>query len=122
MLQCLFPHHFASLCANHQVAYRKALTWLGHSSSEILDLYYHLHDADSQAAMKSLADDTSNTIELIEETGGSAESAQDGSEGTLRATGQSRIDKTLQLPEVRELVECFADETERAGFEPTVRA
>ncbi len=53
-----FRHHFASLCANHQVAYRKALVWLGHSSSEILDLYYHLTDADSQAAMLALANDT----------------------------------------------------------------
>ena len=35
---------FASLCANHRVAHRKALAWLGHSSSEMLDLYYHLHD------------------------------------------------------------------------------
>ena len=25
----------------------KALTWLGHSSSEMLELYYHLHDNDS---------------------------------------------------------------------------
>ena len=49
-------HHFASLCANHSVAYRKALAWLGHSSSDILDLYYHLHDDESEAAMRSLAD------------------------------------------------------------------
>jgi site-specific recombinase XerD len=50
-----FRHHFASLCANHRVAYRKALAWLGHSSSEMLDLYYHLHDEDSQQAMQALA-------------------------------------------------------------------
>lgn len=50
-------HHFASLCANHHVAYRKALSWLGHSSSDILDLYYHLHDDESEAAMRSLAAD-----------------------------------------------------------------
>jgi integrase len=37
-----FRHHFASLCANRQVAYRKALSWLGHSDSSILQLYYHL--------------------------------------------------------------------------------
>ncbi len=43
-----------------QVAHRKALAWLGHSSSEILDPYYHLHDADSQSAMQSLANDTFN--------------------------------------------------------------
>lgn len=53
-----FRHHFASLCANHQVAYRKALSWLGHSSSDILELYYHLTDSDSQESMKILAADT----------------------------------------------------------------
>ena len=37
-----FRHHFASLCANHHIAYRKALAWFGHSSSQMLDLYYHL--------------------------------------------------------------------------------
>jgi integrase len=51
-----FRHHFASLCANHNVAYRKALAWLGHSSSEMLDLYYHLHDEDSRNAMIALAE------------------------------------------------------------------
>lgn len=50
-----FRHHFASLCANHHVAYRKALAWLGHSSSDILELYYHLHDDESEAAMRALA-------------------------------------------------------------------
>jgi len=50
-----FRHHFASLCANHHVAYRKALAWLGHRSSDILDLYYHLHDDDSRRAMQALA-------------------------------------------------------------------
>lgn len=51
-----FRHFFGSLCANHNVAYRKALTWLGHSSSDILELYYHLHDEESEAAMRALAD------------------------------------------------------------------
>ncbi len=32
-----------------------ALAWLGHSSSDILDLYYHLHDDDTQQAMQALA-------------------------------------------------------------------
>ena len=45
------------MCANHQVAYKKALAWLGHSSSNILDLYYHLHDAESEAAMQAMAKD-----------------------------------------------------------------
>ena len=70
-----FRHHFASLCANHQVAHRKALAWLGHSSSEILGLYYHLHDADSQAAMKSLAEDTFSTSQLTGKVDASTERA-----------------------------------------------
>ncbi|MCX5633165.1 MAG: hypothetical protein NTW93_05795 [Phycisphaerae bacterium] len=37
------------------MAYRKALAWLGHSSSQMLDLYYHLRDEDSQQAMAALA-------------------------------------------------------------------
>lgn len=49
-------HHFASMCANSSVPYRLALAWMGHSSSEILDLYYHLSDAESVAAMKRLAE------------------------------------------------------------------
>ncbi len=50
-----FRHHFASICANHGVAHRKALAWLGHSNSEMLDLYYHLHDDDSLQTMAELA-------------------------------------------------------------------
>jgi CRISPR/Cas system-associated endoribonuclease Cas2 len=41
-------------------------------------------------------------------------------EGNLRANGQSKIEKTLQVPEVQELVACLSDVTERAGFEPAV--
>jgi len=50
-----FRHYFASTVANSSVPYRMALAWLGHSSSDILDHYYHLHDAESEAAMRSLA-------------------------------------------------------------------
>ncbi len=106
-----FRHHFASMCANHGVAHRKALAWLGHSSSDMLDLYYHLHDADSQAAMRSLADDT-----LVKSQGTGV-----GFEGNLRATGQSTIEKTPQALDVRELVDALCGQTERAGFEPAVR-
>jgi integrase len=108
-----FRHHFASLCTNHNVAYRKALAWLGHSSSQMLDLYYHLHDEDSQQAMMALA--KSNAIEISDDTKPST------FEGNLGAIGQSKIEKTLQVPEVQELVECLSDITERAGFEPAVR-
>ena len=38
----------------------------------------------------------------------------------LRATGQSKIEKTLQVPQVKELVTTMSQITERAGFEPAV--
>ncbi|MCD4830522.1 MAG: tyrosine-type recombinase/integrase [Anaerohalosphaeraceae bacterium] len=60
-----FRHHFASMCANHGVAHRKALAWLGHSSSEMLDLYYHLHDDDSQKTMMELANSTTAIIPTV---------------------------------------------------------
>jgi len=104
-----FRHHFASLCANNEVAQRKALAWLGHSSSEMLDLYYHLHDEDSQNAMAELAKSDSFEGEEIP------------SEGNLRATGESKIVKALQVPEIKELMECLINTTEKAGFEPAVR-
>jgi len=114
-----FRHHFASLCANHHVAYRKALAWLGHSSSEILDLYYHLHDADSQAAMQALAMDT--RPELTNKVAAVAENAEGESEGALRATGESRIEKRSQEELEQELVSVLDKITERVGFEPTVQ-
>ena len=107
-----FRHHFASLCANHHVAYRKALAWLGHSSSQMLDLYYHLHDEDSRQAMMALAEAGESREKEVARCS--------PFEGNLRATGQSRIEKTLQVPEVRELVTCLSDMAERPGFEPGV--
>jgi len=108
-----FRHHFASLCANHQVAYRKTLAWLGHSSSQMLDLYYHLHDEDSRQAMLALA----HTAEKPATTGSGSARPED----ILRTMDQSTIEKTLQAPEVQELVACLAEETERPGFEPGIR-
>jgi len=105
-----FRHHFASLCANHQVAYRKALAWLGHSSSEMLDLYYHLHDDDSHQAMQALADSTQVRLK-----NGDSDA---GVEDHLRTTGQSTIEKLSQVLEFQELTDCLAEGTERAGFEP----
>jgi len=72
-----FRHHFASLCANNNVAYRKALTWLGHSSSQMLELYYHLHDEDRQRAIAALAGNEFPSIPRLDST----------AEGNLRATG-----------------------------------
>jgi len=108
-----FRHHFASLCANHNVAYRKALACLGHSSSQMLDLYYHLYDEDSEQAMLALAN--SSVI------GGCFGSLDSTYEGNLRANGQYKIEKTLQVPQVQELVTTLSNITERAGFEPAVR-
>ena len=102
-------HHFASLCANNRVAHRKALVWLGHNSSDMLDLYYHLHDEDSLQAMQALAD------EAADRDGG-----EEPSEGNLRATEQSAIEKTPQALETDELVAALDAVTERAGFEPAV--
>ena len=74
------------------------------------DLYYHLHDEDSRQAMMALA-----------QVGDEAESNQGNTlppEATLRATGQSTIEKTSEVPEVQELVGCLNELAERAGFEP----
>ncbi len=106
-----FRHHFASLCANHAVAYRKALAWLGHSSSEILDLYYHLNDADSQAAMRSLADDGFEP---------SPPAPLPPVEGNLRAKGQSIIETDSEVSFDQAFTELLDREAERAGFEPAV--
>jgi integrase len=108
-----FRHYFASLCANHNIAYRKALAWLGHSSSQMLDLYYHLNDDESQQAMVALA----NSYVV----GGHFGSQYSPFEGNLRAMGQSKIEKTLQVPEVQEAITLLSRITERPGFEPGVR-
>ena len=107
-----FRHHFASMCANHGVAHRKVLAWLGHSSSEMLDLYYHLHDEDSQRAMQALAAGGENIP--------SGDNEKTPNEGNLRAMGEYKIEKTLQVPEAKELVTTLSDITERGGFEPPV--
>ena len=41
-------------------------------------------------------------------------------ERVSQATGRSKIEKTLQVPEVQELVACLSDVAERPGFEPGV--
>ena len=43
------------MCARNNVAYKYALSWMGHSSSEILDLYYREFDDVSHAAMRTIA-------------------------------------------------------------------
>jgi len=109
-----FRHHFASMCANHHVAYKKALAWLGHRSSDILDLYYHLNDAESQSAMASLAGDTFPVLPSDEA------SAPSGFEGNLRAKAESKIEKLPEDQWEQELLAVLDSKAERVGFEPTV--
>jgi integrase len=105
-----FRHHFGSLCANHQVAYRKALAWLGHSDSSILQLYYHLTDSDSQAAMESLAGDAfKDTVELKPDA--------KRVEGNLRATGQSTIETGAQKEAEQVFMTLLGQKAERGRFE-----
>jgi integrase len=49
-----FRHAFASMCARNNVSHKYALEWMGHSSSEILDLYYTMFDDVAEAAMKTI--------------------------------------------------------------------
>ena len=104
-----FRHHFASLCANHAVTYRKALAWLGHSDSSILELYYHLSDSDSQAAMQSLASDHLGTSKSIP--------CPARVEGNLRAMGQSKIEKTPEDEDVEGVMKSVFSETEYLATE-----
>jgi integrase/recombinase XerD len=49
-----FRHAFASMCARNNISHKYALEWMGHSSSEILDLYYTMFDEVAEAAMKTI--------------------------------------------------------------------
>ena len=117
----MLAHALSSiLCANHQVAHRKAPAWMGHSSSEILDLYYHLSDPDSQGAMKALA--TATTFEpsapTVTLTGQDAAALSTAPEGNLRVMGQSTNEKPPQVILEKQLVAVLDQLTERGGFEP----
>lgn len=108
-----FRHHFASMCANHQVAYKKALSWLGHRSSDILDLYYHLNDAESQSAMASLAEDTFSALpEDIAETAKEPE-------GILRTLEGYKTEKRSEPLSEQEFLSVLDFQAEREGFEPS---
>ena len=80
----------------------------------MLDLYYHLHDDESQKAMMELAQASDNENDQVDENS--------LPEGNLRENDKSKIEKTLHVPEVRELVASLSNITERAGFEPAVPA
>jgi hypothetical protein len=64
----------------------------------MLDLYYHLHDEDSQQAMMALA---SNPDEDDPES----DSDEFCSEDILRTFGQSTIEKESQVPQPQALAE-----------------
>lgn len=49
-----FRHAFCSMCARNSISYKYALTWLGHSDSDILNLYYTMYDQTAELAMKTI--------------------------------------------------------------------
>ena len=59
-----FRHTFASMCARNNVSYKYALTWMGHSSSEILDVYYEMYDDVAETAMSTIQYAPSQTREI----------------------------------------------------------
>ncbi len=50
-----FRHFFASYCAQQSLSYKYVLEWMGHSSSDVLDMYFTMNDRQAQAAMNSLS-------------------------------------------------------------------
>jgi integrase len=49
-----FRHYFCSTCANSGVPENMVMRWLGHRSSEMVQHYYHLHDAEAKQRMDKL--------------------------------------------------------------------
>ena len=49
-----FRHFFVSECANRGVPEQMVMQWLGHQSSIVTRLYYHLNDQESQRQMEKL--------------------------------------------------------------------
>ena len=46
-----FRHYFCSTCANSGVPERIVMQWLGHADSEMIRIYYHLHDEEAKYNM-----------------------------------------------------------------------
>ena len=42
------------MCARNNISYKYALEWMGHRSSDILDLYYTMFDDTAEAAMRTI--------------------------------------------------------------------
>lgn len=49
-----FRHYFASTCANSGVPERMVMEWLGHSDSDMVRHYYHLHDEEARRQMTAV--------------------------------------------------------------------
>ena len=49
-----FRHCFCSTCANSGVPERMVMEWLGHQDSEMVRIYYHLHDDEARRRMAAL--------------------------------------------------------------------
>ena len=49
-----FRHYFCSTCANSRVPERMVMDWLGHVDSEMVRIYYHLHDREARQQMAGL--------------------------------------------------------------------
>lgn len=65
-----FRHYFCSTCANNNVPERIVMAWLGHSNSEMIRHYYHLHDMEAKRRMDSL--------DFLGESGGWSTSQTEG--------------------------------------------
>ena len=50
-----FRHFFCSQCANHGVAERVLMTWLGHADAAMVRRYYHLDAKESQRQMNRVS-------------------------------------------------------------------
>jgi integrase len=50
-----FRHGFASMCARTNMPQKYILDWMGHSKSNILDMYITLHDETAQAAINQIS-------------------------------------------------------------------
>lgn len=50
-----FRHAFASMCASAQLSYKYALDWMGHKSSDILDMYFTMYDGAAEKAILTVS-------------------------------------------------------------------
>ena len=66
-------HFYISMCASAGVPQRLVLSWVGHHSSELISIYFTLHDEESDRAVHKLADSTwgdqskAPTIEIMKQ-------------------------------------------------------